>query len=141
MTDTVASNAPGAMNDRVKAAFVSASDLAKQLLTLSTGVLGITVTFSKDLIERLTETGRWRLEIAWILLACSLLAGIWALMALTGALGNRTSVSDSDLKVYRPSIQIPFVLQVALFVVGLGFLVYAGMALIDIPTPPQPSSQ
>jgi hypothetical protein len=123
------------MNDRTKAAFTSAADLAKQLLTLGTAVLAVTVTFSKDLIERIPESDRWLLWMAWLLLALSLAGGILALMALTGALGS-DRVEDSALNVYTRSIQIPFVLQILLFGGGLAFLIVAGAAAIDVSTPP-----
>ena len=130
----------GTMDDRLKEAFKSASDLAKQLLTLGTGILGVTVTFSKDLITRLPEDDRWRLEWSWVILALSLAAGLWALMALTGALGNREDVTDENLRVYMPSIRIPFMVQIVLFLLGLALLIYAGTGLIDVPTPQTPSS-
>jgi hypothetical protein len=131
---------PGAMTDRVKAAFTSAADLAKQLLTLGTAVLGVTLTFSKDLIDRIPEGERYRLERAWFLLALSLLAGTWGLMALTGALGSASKVADDDLSVYRNSIRIPFTLQIALFVLGVAFLIWAGSAAVDVASPPDVQS-
>lgn len=126
----------GAMTDRTKAAFTSAADLAKQLLTLGTAVLGVTVTFSKDLIERIPEGDRWLLWMAWLLLALSLAGGILALMALTGALGS-DRVDDAALKVYTTSVQVPFVVQILLFAGGLAFLILAGTVAIDVPTPPR----
>jgi hypothetical protein len=39
------------MDERVKKAFDFAADLAKQLITLATGLIALTITFSKDFIQ------------------------------------------------------------------------------------------
>ena len=72
------------MDDQVKLAYEFASDLSKQLITLSTAILALTATFTKDLLK----TRRWNLllVLAWIGYLSSLVFGIMSLMALTGEL-------------------------------------------------------
>ena len=40
------------MNDQTKAAFASAADTAKQLITLATGLLGLEIAFLKGLVKQ-----------------------------------------------------------------------------------------
>lgn len=133
----------GEMSDRQKASFAAVSDLSKQLLTVTAGVLTITVTFSKDLFNRIPKDDRCWLVGAWIVLALSLLFGIWALMALAGSLGKTGSggPSDTNLKVYATNIMIPVGLHVIAFLIGLALLVVAGsIAISHSPPPAQPGS-
>ena len=69
------------MDEREKKAFDFAADLTKQLITLSTGIVTITLLFSKDFVgSRLLAVG------AWIFYLLSTIFGLWALTALTGTL-------------------------------------------------------
>jgi hypothetical protein len=69
------------MEERSKKAFDFAADLTKQLITLSTGIVTITLLFSKDLAGP-----RELAVLAWVFYLLSTLFGLWALMALTGTL-------------------------------------------------------
>ncbi|MGA3295415.1 MAG: hypothetical protein ABSE45_15715 [Candidatus Acidiferrales bacterium] len=69
------------MNERQKKAFDFAADLTKQLITLSTGIVTITLLLSKDFFgPRLLAVA------AWAFYLFSTVFGLWALMALTGTL-------------------------------------------------------
>jgi hypothetical protein len=69
------------MNEQENKAFDFAADLTKQLITLSTGIVTITLLLSKDLIgPRLLAV--W----AWAFYLLSTVFGLWALMGLTGTL-------------------------------------------------------
>jgi hypothetical protein len=69
------------MNEREKKAFDFAADLTKQLITLSTGIVTITLLLSKDLVGP-----RVFALLAWTFYLLSTVFGLWALMALTGTL-------------------------------------------------------
>jgi hypothetical protein len=80
------------MNERETKAFDFAADLTKQLITLSTGIVTITLLFSKDL------TGpRWLAVCAWVSYLLSTVFGLWALMALTGTLAPLTSSKEPEV--------------------------------------------
>src|SRR5215468_10416340 len=73
-------------------AFDFAADATKQILTLSTGILALTITFAKDILG---APGHWSrlLGWSWILYLISILCGVWTLLALTGSFsssGQRT---------------------------------------------------
>ena len=74
------------MEEHTTLAFTFAADLAKQVMTLSTGVIALTIAFLKDLKLRAPSGAiRW-LRWSWFLYIISLIAGVWTLMGLTGQL-------------------------------------------------------
>lgn len=104
-------------------AFKFAQDLVKQIITLATGVLTITLTF----LEKVSgasgpkTAGGW-LTAAWIVLIVSILAGLLALMGLTGALA-------SDKTTIRTLTQtVPAMVQVVAFGVGMVLVTIAVIA-------------
>lgn len=113
------------MNESMKLAFEFAREIATQLITLSTALLGLTITFTKDLLDRIPSgpdrkrMGRM-LQAAW---ACHLLAiggGIWTLMAITGTLGGDTPAGQISLG----HAIWPARFQIILFVCGTAIMVY-----------------
>jgi hypothetical protein len=74
------------MEERQKKAFDFAVDLTKQLITLATVIITLTVTFSKDIIGVVDDSNRTLLLLSWIVFIISILFGILTLMALTGNL-------------------------------------------------------
>lgn len=74
------------MEENQKKAFDFAVDLTKQLITLSTVIITLTVTFSKDIIGVVDNSNRYLLLISWIVFIFSILLGVLTLMALTGNL-------------------------------------------------------
>jgi hypothetical protein len=73
------------VNPQLLLGFQLANEHAKQLITLSTGVLAITITF---LGSRPFLTARWRqwLIATWVFHTISAVAGVFAMSALTGQL-------------------------------------------------------
>lgn len=53
-------------------------DLVEQLLTLSTGIIALTITFSKDFIDliRITTTSKYLIDVSWILFLFSIIFGV-----------------------------------------------------------------
>lgn len=73
------------MNELLMKSLESAADLAKQLITLATGILALTVTFIKELNLRTAKRDRNLLIFAWPIYLFSILFGILTLMAVTGS--------------------------------------------------------
>jgi hypothetical protein len=104
-------------------AFDAAAEVVKQLITLATAVLALTVTFAKD-ITRNTMAHRTVLLIAWIVYLLSLAGGIWTLMALAGSLGQ------GEQSIYGWNIKLPAGFQIASFLLAtLLIIVYEALAL------------
>ncbi|HXK39880.1 MAG TPA: hypothetical protein VJ837_03530 [Candidatus Paceibacterota bacterium] len=109
--------------------FDFAADLVKQLITLSTGVIALTITFAKDIVGSVgssngadSESILW-LTLAWIGFSLSIVFGIWALMALTGTLEPKGSDTAA------PSIQgwncrVPIGLQIFMFLSAIGCTIF-----------------
>ncbi len=75
------------MEDQLKLAFQFAADLSNHLVTLSTAVLGLSVTFSKEVVSRsFRKSVAWLLVVSWSLYLFSIACGVLSLMALTGSL-------------------------------------------------------
>jgi hypothetical protein len=104
-------------------AFTAAGEVAKQLITLATGILALTITFAKDL-TRNTDAHRAVLIAAWIIYLISLLGGVWTLMALAG------SLAAEKQSIYGWNIRLPAILQVLLFLTAtLLIILYAALSL------------
>jgi hypothetical protein len=115
------------MDESDKKAFDFAAELTKQLITLATGMIALTITFSKDFLQRSAPAARpWALW-AWGMLLASVVFGIWTMMALTGSLGRGSSGVPS---VYGANVKLPSALQIVTFLIGLLLtVVFAGKSI------------
>jgi len=96
------------MDDQQKKAFDFASDLTKQVITLSSGIIAFTVTFSKDFVklDSTPKSAIWVLTLAWMFYLISIIAGVITLMGLTGQLEPvaAKSVDKADKSEHTPKI-------------------------------------
>jgi hypothetical protein len=113
------------MDEHAKAAFASASDTSKQLITLATGLLALEITFAKDVIGKLDATAKCLVGVSWILLLLSVVAGVWTLLALTGSLSQ--SIAPAAGAISGSNVRIPATVQILLFLGGLILTVWFGM--------------
>jgi ketosteroid isomerase-like protein len=74
------------LTERVKKAFDFAAETTKQLITLSTGIIALTITFTKDLLKSVSPFSKWLLIASWCIYLLSIMAGLATLMALTASL-------------------------------------------------------
>jgi hypothetical protein len=136
------------MKENEKKAFDFAADVTKQLITLSTAIITLTITFSRDLINFSTSSSKCFLLWAWILFIAAVFFGIWTLMALTGTLQpmkkDKSKDEESDQKskndltkqpvevietdycINRGNIRLPSILQILCFIVALIFTIVFG---------------
>jgi len=111
------------MDDQCKAAFASASDTAKQLITLASGILALEVTFAKSILDaKLDQTTKFLLGGSWVLFLLSVVAGVWSLLAITGSLGQAETLTPKT--IYASNIRIPAFFQIILFLGGLSLSVW-----------------
>lgn len=113
------------MDEQAKAAFASASDTSKQLITLATALLALEITFGKDLIGEFDTVSKGLVAASWVLLLLSVVAGIWTLMALTGSLGG--GAKPTAKSIFGRNVQFPAAAQIGLFLLGLVFTVCFGL--------------
>jgi hypothetical protein len=96
------------MDDTRSKQFDFATDLVKQLITLATGVLAVTITFLHDVLGNAPASTS--LKVSWALYLVSIPFGILTMMGLTGELTN------DNPSILSGFITIPGMLQVATFV-------------------------
>jgi hypothetical protein len=107
----------------------AAADLAKQIVSLSTGFVALTVTFLKDVIPPDTTGARHvslPLTVSWTCFVLAILAALMTLMAVTGsmaALERRCSgeagEDDRRLDAFGPNVRRPAFAMVLFFVVAI----------------------
>jgi hypothetical protein len=111
----------GAISEQRKAAFDSASDVTKQLITLATGIIAISITFSKDIIGN-TTAHRAFLSASWIVYVVSIVFGVWTLLAITGELEPKTTLSR-DPSIRQSNVTAPSAIQILMFLAATVLLV------------------
>lgn len=115
------------------AGFQSATDLVKQLITLATGSLALSITFAKDIVKTNVPVVTWPLKIAWIAWLLSICFGIWTMMAVTGMLFKIAENADAS-KTYAANVSIPAFLQILMFLLGIALLILHGAKMLRIKT-------
>lgn len=108
------------LHERAAAAYGVAQEVTKQLITLSTAVFALTLTFS-DRIAKPGHGCRTLLEISWVLYLVSVAFGLLTLMAVAGQIaepevkqkeGGEEEVVDT---ITTGAIRTPAILQVLTF--------------------------
>jgi len=94
--------------------FDSVSDLAKQLITVSTGVLRLSITFLKDIVKVNPEVNFKPLVWSWVLYILSIIFGLWTLLAVTGAI-ERLLLNQNSSPVID-NMRFPAGSQIVLFI-------------------------
>lgn len=113
------------IDDRTKLPFSAAQDAAKQVLTLTTGIVAITVTFAKDLAKDAAASDQGWLLAAWVLFAIAALAGVLTLLAITGTLAN-LSAMPTGREIYGRNIRIVAAVQMLAFGIAMMLTVIYG---------------
>src|ERR1700679_3538279 len=109
------------MDERLKKAFDFSADLTKQLITLATGIITITITFSHDFVKDQNAAPKGFAYTAWYCFLASIFFGIMTLSALTG---NLDSKNKSEPTIFAMNILIFSIPQFLTFFVGLAFTIY-----------------
>ncbi|MDQ3622268.1 MAG: hypothetical protein M3463_07245 [Verrucomicrobiota bacterium] len=114
------------MDDQRQKAFDFAQEVSKQLITLATAVIAVSLTFGADIATCATGNARSFLIWSWSLLLVSLVFGLWTLMALAGNL-ETASASSTTPSIRTANVTIPAVAQILLFLAGLVLAVLFGI--------------
>ncbi len=103
-------------------AFDFAQDVTKQLITLATGIIALTVTFIHDLAASASTTAVHFVEAAWLVYLLSIAFGIVTLLQLTGNLERGRPPS-----IYGKGITTASILQIVCFVGATSCVVIFGI--------------
>lgn len=106
-----------------KLTFSAARDGAKQILTLSTAILTITITFFKDFASGSCDVTRILMIIAWAFFLASIVSGVVLLFTLTGELnaaesGHTPSVDGKSSRISAGVQQVSFLIAIIATVVS-----------------------
>lgn len=104
------------MDESFRYAISQIADLTKQLMTLASGLIGLTVTFSKDMVKNANTSALRALKRGWLFMFLSLVAGIWTLMALSGSSASIKNLLQNNSIGYNA--RIPSLIQIILFLCG-----------------------
>lgn len=104
------------MEERTKVALEGVRDTSKQLITLSTALLGLMISLVKDALGGVVEH-RALLVASWLLFLSSTFSGLWLLAALNGTVGGKSDVDHRS--IYKSNVRIPTTAQVISFALGL----------------------
>jgi hypothetical protein len=119
------------MTEQEKKAFDFAADTTKQLITLATGIIAITITFSKDILGASLLTNSTFIFISWGLFILSIVSGIWSLLALTGNLQPMAPSNQAESPTINSNnIRVPVFFQIICFIFGLMFTVIFGASSV-----------
>ena len=115
------------MEEPIKKAFDFAQESTKQIITLSTGVIALTITFSKDFA---TSTSGVRVIAlwSWVFFLLSVLFGLWTLLALTGSLEPASGEARPSIR--GRNVTLPSALQILMFFGALVLTVVYGACAI-----------
>src|SRR6476620_4516773 len=115
-------------NPHLELGFQLANEHAKQLITLSTGVLAITITF---LGSRPFLTARWRpwLIATWVSHTVSAIFGVFAMSALTGQLMPGGG-SGGELADIGPTARACSAIQFIAFLAGTFAMLMFGIRVL-----------
>src|SRR4051794_6060142 len=110
------------MDESTKKAFELAQDTSKQIITLATAIVALTLTFFKDFTSGAPGFSRVLMAIAWFVFLISIIAGVSHLLALTGSLaGDDPSVMTGSARLFARVEQISFLIALTMAVVAGAF--------------------
>jgi hypothetical protein len=97
-----------------------AAETVKQVLTLSSAILVLTVTFAKDHLLKDGKRVSWALKASWICFLVSTLGGVWTLLALTA------EAQKAKPNIWELNVTLPTYFLNGALLLGLVFTVWAG---------------
>lgn len=98
-------------------AFDFAQDATRQLITLSTAVIALTVTFLTDVVKAASSGSARVLQLAWICYFISIVFGVFTLLGLAGNLERPGKTGKPS--IYRLNIRVSSHVQVLSFCIAV----------------------
>jgi hypothetical protein len=114
------------MEEQTKLAFEFAGTWARELITLSTGILAVSITFTKDVLQPKTGGVGW-LGTAWVFYLLTILLGMGVLGGLTGLLMPATPPPAGTPLRFHSTIRLFASAQLISFVTGTVLIIVYGV--------------
>lgn len=128
------------MSTWTQRAFDLVTEISKQVITLSTAVIALGITFGRDFAQSGAGSNPWWWGTSWVLFLLAIIFAIGTLMASTGtqatmdAQGNARASTGTPAKAstaspspYQGSVRLFGALQLTCFLLGLVMSVVAGI--------------
>lgn len=115
------------MTDQLQLGYEFARGLGEQLISLSTAIVALSATFTKDIVKRIPPKRAHLLGAAWCLYVVSVLFGIVHIMALTGELAPTTPRELQGIGPFPRALALGQVM--AFFAATFTILLYGMVAL------------
>lgn len=120
----------------------AALDASKQIITLSTGLIALTLTFLEKLVPAVNgvRVVPAPLKIAWISYGVAVAFALWTVLAITGSLNaldrqaknlplNDAQRAATENLADGPNVRVPAMLMLAAFALGLALTIASGFSL------------
>jgi hypothetical protein len=104
--------------------FDFAKDAITQVITLSSGILALSLTFSNQWASGATGKQKILLEVSWIAFLISILAGLLSLLAIAGL----AYLSNQSIKAWV--LRAPWLVQIIAFIAGLTLFSAFGIRIL-----------
>lgn len=101
-------------------------DLTKQVITLSTALIALGITFLKDFATAAPHNAQLWLAGSWVAFLLSVAFGLLTLMACAGIVGRAEDADSAS--PYQGNARVLSGLQLAAFMIGLVMSLAAGFA-------------
>lgn len=124
------------MADPFVAHFILAADVSKQLITLSTGVLALMLTYGNGVGRVISPNAKRTLILAAGVYLASIVFGVATLMTLVGQMEALVS-HDSSAGIYSGNVRWMAGLQIALFLAGIGMTIRFGYLCVKADSKPE----
>ncbi len=108
----------------------SVSDLTKQLMTISSGMIALSITFLNDIFKSSPTNRNWALKACWLFYLMTIVFGFWTLMGLTGGVSRLMSDPNAD-GAFEMNVKFPAFLQILSFLLGTVFLIIFGIRSLN----------
>jgi hypothetical protein len=100
-----------------KEQFAFAQDLTKQLLTLASGIIALTITFLKDVAAENGGAAQGWIQAAWVAYLISISFGVLTLMSLTDNIAKDKSIHEKETRIVAGVQIVSFAIALLLTVI------------------------
>jgi hypothetical protein len=121
------------MEDTLKKGFEFITDLSKQLISLSTGILALSITFAREIIIDKNKRRVNALALSWLFYLISICFGVWTMMAVTGTIISPDFAGTKTSEAFNFNLRFPSGLQILSFLTGTILLVIFGIRAVKSP--------
>lgn len=104
--------------------FAYAKDSVSQVITLSSGVLALSLTFAHDWAGSVSRSDLQILKYSWFALLVAIVCGVWSMLVITGLVGIHAGSTNTML------LRVPWILELCAFAAGVALFTTFGYGVV-----------